>query len=248
MGLRIHKVMGYGLTDVTSKDYRITDSRINTDSILLDRSEDVPAPQPYDEWLAERYPAFDAESTKPLFENLDAAMERQLLEKSGAEDALRVVTWEGEYGLPNVLVVRPAGEADWHRHDDPIDYQEEAIRGNFTDYRVERTVGNIHPYEGIYMDARTGEQIIGKQADLVRAWRRLINAPLKEGVSEAERTAVLDKMAPRLGLDVKDHAEAERFIVPLVPDTIRRVCEWGELFTSPDVWRQLRPLVYTYHA
>ncbi|MFE0472420.1 hypothetical protein ACFW2V_12470 [Streptomyces sp. NPDC058947] len=67
-------------------------------------------------------------------------------------------------------------------------------------------------------------------------------------MSEAERAAALDKVAPRLGLDVRNHAEAERFIVPLVPDAIRRVCEWGCLFTSSDVWRQLRPLVYTYHA
>jgi hypothetical protein len=240
--------MGYGLTDVVSEDYRITDPRINVDSILLDRSEGTSVPQPYVEWLAERYPAFDPESNKPNLDNLDAVMERQLLEKSGAEDALRVVTWEGEYGLPNVLVVRPAGETDWHRYNNPIDCQEEAIRGKFMDYRVERTVGNIYPYEGIYMDARTGEQIVGKQADLVRAWRRLINAPLKEGVSEAERAIALDKVASRLGFDVKDHAEAEQCIVPLVPDVIRRVCEWGELFTSPDVWRQLRPVLYTYHS
>ncbi|MFE0472419.1 hypothetical protein ACFW2V_12465 [Streptomyces sp. NPDC058947] len=124
MGLRLHKVMGYGLTDVASKDYRITDPRINADSFLLDRGEDASAPQPYDEWLAERYPAFDPESAKPNLDNLDAVLEQQLLEKSGAEDALKVVTWEGEYGLPNVLVVRPAGETNWHRYNDPIDYQE----------------------------------------------------------------------------------------------------------------------------
>lgn len=246
MGYRLHKVMGYGLTDVASENYRITDPRINVDSFLLDRSEDASAPQPYDEWLAERYPALDPESAKPIFENLDAEMERQLLSKSGADDALRVVTWEGEYGLPNVLVVRPAGETNWHRYNDPIDYQEEAIRGKSMDYRVENTIGNIHPCEGIYMDARTGEQFTGRQADLVRAWRRLVNAPLKEGASEAERAAVLDKVATRLGLDVNSHAEAEQLIVPLVPDVIRRVCEWGELFTSPDVALQLRPMLYTY--
>jgi hypothetical protein len=236
MSTRIHKVMGYGLTDVAHEGHRITDSRINTESFLLDRSlEEVELS--FDQWLAERYPG-----------NLDAAVERQALKSNESSEAHKAVTWEGEFGLPNVLVVRPASEPRWHRYDDPIDYQEEAIRGKFTDYRVESTIGGIHPYEGLWMDAWTGEQITGKQADVVRVWRRLVNEPLKDGVTEADRAAVLDKVAQGLGFGLADHAEAEQLIVPLVPDVIRWVCEWGELFTSPDVWRQLRPVLYTYHS
>lgn len=235
MGQRIHKVLGYGLTDVATGDYAIVDPRINAESFLFGLG-DARAELSYDQWLTGRYP-----------DDFDAVLERRMLGTTGAESAYRTVTWEAEYGLPNVLVVSPADEPRWHRYDDPIDYEEVMIRGD-EPYSVTRTIGGIHPYEGIYMDARTGERITGIQADRIRVWRRLVNAPLKEGVSEAEKATVLDQVAQRLEFDVRSHVEAERYIVPLVPDSIRRVCEWGELFTSPEVWRQLRPLVYTYHT
>jgi hypothetical protein len=234
--------MGYGLIDVTHEGCQLTDPRINANSFLLDRSRERTAEVGYGEWLAERYP-FDPKAADIDHEILEAEMERQMLE-GRADDAYETVAWQGEYGLPNVLVVRPAGSPEWHRYNSPIDYEEEAIRGLFTDYRVERIVGGIHPYEGIYMDARTGEQIIGEQADRVRGWRRIINARRK--VSGADRADLLNRVARAMGF--KDHAEAERYVVPLVPGEIRRLCEWGELFTWPDVWMQLRPVLYTYYA
>lgn len=234
MGLRINKVIGYGLTDVTTEDMRIVDPRINPDSILLDKSRTRTAEPDYPQWLAERHP-----------DDLEVQMERQLLESRDPDEAYKTVTWEGEYGLPHVLVVRPADSPNWHRYDHPIDYEEAAIRGEDPPY-VHRTVGNIHPYEGIYMDARTGERIVGEQADRVRVWRRLVHAAPEKWPSEGQRTESLNRVARALGF--ADHAEAERGIAPLVPDEIRRLCAWGELFTAPEVCLQLRPLLYVYHA
>lgn len=237
MGIRINKVLGYGLTDVANKDYRITDPRINADSFLLGETPPI-----------EDYIAYVERTTdKDDFNvQLEVAM---LKEHTGRDaDSHGLCTWQSEYGLPNVLVLRPFGFDCWYRHDDPIDYEEEAIRGTTMEYRVQHTLGGIHGFAGFYMDARTGKRFTGRQADLVGAWRKLVNAPLRDGVSEADRIIVLDKVAQRLELGFTNHTEAERCIVPWVPDEIRRVCAWGNLFTSPEVCFQLRPLLYTYWA
>jgi hypothetical protein len=237
MGIHVHKAIGYGLTDMAYKDYRITDPRINTGSFLLGGREVPPV---------EDYIAFVERTTSEG--DFEARLEAGMLrEYEGADvDSQELCIWKAEYGLPEVLLLRPFGCARWFRRDDPIDVEEEAIRGTTMEYRVERTVGNIHPYDGIYMDVRTGERFVGDQATRVRAWRRVINAPVGEKLTEEGRADLLDKIAKVIGY--KDHAEAEQLIAPLVPDEVRRICEWGELFTSPDVWRQLRPILYTYWA
>jgi hypothetical protein len=35
-------------------------------------------------------------------------------------------------------------------------------------------------------------------------------------------------------------------VVPKVPEEIRDLAEFGQLFTHAGVWRQLRPVLYTY--
>lgn len=228
MGMRINKMLGYGLTDVATEDYRITDPRINADSFLL--GPNVPP--------AEDYIAF-LERTADMNDS-EVWLETGLLKgDTGADaDSSDLCTWRCEYGLPNVLLLRPFGFAKWHRWASPIDVEEEAIRGKGMDYRVERTISGLEPWSGLHMDVRTGGRIEGNTVNL---WRRVIN-----GLSEddTDRLPILNALARAMGY--ADHAEAERYIAPYVPDEIRRICQWGELFTSPEVCFQLRPLLYTY--
>jgi len=51
MGIRVHKFLGYGLTDIQTEDMKITDPRINAASWALTR-EGEPSPVEYQEWLA----------------------------------------------------------------------------------------------------------------------------------------------------------------------------------------------------
>lgn len=237
MGLRLNKAIGYGLTDVTVEDYRITDPRINADSPLISGPWDTGEGQKdYRDWLQDRL-------TGDEVDDLDLLVELAMLEKVDRLDPYRTVTWNSEYGLPSVLLVRPAGFTGWHRHDDSIDSQEEMLLRDGAGDRVRRTIGGIHPFEGLYMDARTGERLTGNLANHARTWRRIVNE-LPE--SDTDRLPALNAMASVLGC--RDHAEAEQCIVPLVPGEVRRICEWGGLFTGPDVWRQLRPLLYVYRA
>lgn len=234
MGMRINKMIGYGLTDVATEGYKIADPRINADSFLLTGIEEPDAGHPsYDQWLKQQ-------TTGDEMADLDILMELASLESVGAEDAYSTVVHKSEYGMPNVLLVRPVGFPDWHRHADPIDWEERVIQGATLKNSVDRTLGGIHPWAGLHMDIRSGEKITGT---LVNSWRRVANNPSE---ADESRKPLLDRLA--MGLGYQDHAEAERFIAPWVPDEIRRVCAWGELFTSPEVYLQLRPLLYTYWA
>lgn len=232
MGTRINRTIGYGLTDVANKDYEITDSRINPDSFLL-RGKVPPI---------EDYIAFTESGLGEGEDAFEVRLETHMLRECTGRDASSqgLCTWNTEYGLPEVLLLRPFGFSRWHRHDDPIDYEEAMLRETSMEPRVERTVGGIYPWNGLHMDVRTGERI---QGNLVNAWRRVVNAECKDGEDDLP---LLNRLAQAMGF--KDHAEAEQCIAPLVPSEIRRLCEWGNLFTSPDVWRQLRPLLYTYWA
>lgn len=234
MGIRINKVIGYGLTDVVTENGVITDPRINADSFLLTgRGEDEDV-APYQDWLKQRL-------TEDPEADFDVRMDLAMLEHSdNPRDVWRLVTYEEEYGLPHVLVVRPAGFPEWCRYDDPIDYQEEILRDDHPDARVTQPLGGLYPWNGLHMDARTGKRIEGT---LVNAWRRVANG-LPEG--DKDRMKALDLLARRLGYT--NHEEAERYVVPFVPHEIRNVCAWGGLFTSKEVCFQLRPLIYTYWA
>jgi hypothetical protein len=135
------------------------------------------------------------------------------------------------------LVVRPAGYTRWHRYGDPIDTEEEyALYGDMAN-RAVALAGGIFPFSGLWMDTRTGERLEEPHASI---WQRVARQP--EGTKDRDR--VLDLMAK--ALNFQDRAEAARSMAPFVPPEIRRLCEWAQLFTSPKVCHQLRPLLYVH--
>lgn len=232
MGIRLHKVIGYGLTDVVTKDGTVLDDpRIDADSPFVGGVR-PDGHLSYLDWL---------KSTPHDEDDFGLLFEIQALESGqdyGPEQY--AVTWAPEYGMENVLVVRPLTERTWDRSDNPIDYAEHNVTGLEPDNRVHVLRGGLYPYDGLWMDSRTGEQIMGPDRPL-HTWNTVRRA---EDSGWEDRPRILDHLAAQMGFT--DHAEAERCVVPLVPDSVRRLCEWGGLFTGPDVWLQLRPLLYVY--
>ena len=153
--------------------------------------------------------------------------------------------YAGEYGLPSVLVLRPVHATDWVRYNDAIDYAEEALlrqrlgkdAGDETmACRVELLEYGFYPYHNFYMDARSG-RALGREALM---WRRTHNASVKVKFKEQ----VLDDIARALGF--ADDADAQAHIVPAVPEDIRDLALYTELFTDESVYLQLRPMLYTH--
>lgn len=230
MGIRIHKSLGYGLTDV-EKD----DPRINWGSFLLTGEGDRNDVGVYNGWLMM---AKDRDDLSPLdawWLNDHAAEQRRVWMTD-------CIAYSPEYGLPNVLVLRPLACRDWSRYDDAIDYvvathlEGPEQSGN----RVEVLKHQIYPFSH-YVDAITGEQITGD----VYSWWRLQGNLFPSSPSEvAQIEQSQDTAALRLGYD--GNAEARERVVPKVPDEIRMIAEYADLFTDPDTVRALRPMLYTY--
>jgi hypothetical protein len=227
VGIRVHKVLGYGLTDLASKD-----PCINWDSSLLAGQASAAE---YYAWLEARREASP--------DSFRFSMDWALLRAEGVE-ACGPWPWavhDAEHGLLEVLVIRPATQKDWFRYDDTIDYMTETYpwREDSQTARVQVYNHGPFPFNGSYMDARDGRKL----PDLVFPWWQIMNSKVKP--EELEHTfGALDMLAREMGFAGQDEAKAN--IVPQVPAEIRDLAEFGQLFTHAGTWRQLRPLLYTW--
>lgn len=240
MGIRVHKMLGYGLADLEPgerpRDGR-ADPRINWEaSIVLWEGT---SGQEYFRWLEHRR----IQDKRDFRFSLDWAY---LKHDQGAlgTDLRDCVAYEPEFGLPEVLVIRPLSYSDWFRSDDTLDYMAETYpwRPQSQKSRVEVYEHGIFPFNGSYMDKRTGERVDQKVMYWIRARSDIQQVP---GGTVGERLSVLDALAQEF-TPFSTHAEADENIVPLVPEEIRDLAEFGGVFTVPDVSLQLRPMLYTY--
>jgi len=219
MGIRIQRILGYGLTDLAAED---EDERINWDSWLL-TGEGVPTLADYLAWLEKR-------EADPPWPTLDQLCLRDHREPKA--DLYDCRAYSREFGLPEVLVLRPFGQCDWYRYDDPIDYvQETWLTSQPQTSHVEVIPAGLYPWVG-YMDDRTGKTLPAAIMHWVRA--RNGNRP----------PHVLETFAKAAGLS--GHEEAQAHVVPEVPQEVCDIAAFAALFTDDTVWRQLRPVLYTY--
>jgi hypothetical protein len=164
MGIRVHKFLGYGLTDLTP-GYR-SDPRVNWDSPLLPTGDESPTAGDYWTWLEARRGAV---GDKFSF-SLDWALLRHDEKRRGA-DLYGCAVYEHEYGLKEVLALRPVTKDDWARFDDDLDYMEETYpwREDSQQHRVQVYEHGPFPFNGSYMDKRDGRRL----PDVVFPWWQL---------------------------------------------------------------------------
>ena len=230
MGIRIHRRLGYALTDVRTDGFKVSDERINSGSWLLTH-DFGPSMDAYREWL-------ESNATDHRFSVDLAALKHGDVKARGLDSC---ITHDAEYGLPEVLLLQPLSMlGEWSRYDDSIDYaQETYLRGDEAQQnRVEPithcVAAGLYPWSGTYMDDRTGERL----GDMVMHWIRVTNSLKGDPGTE------MDLLARAAGF--ADHADALAHCAPLVPEEIRDLATFAGLFTDDTVWRQLRPVLYTY--
>ena len=228
MGIRIHKVLGYGLDDVKydKEKWKIDDHRINTKAAFIggdDKEDD------YSKYTSEGYIEWLKENATGKF-HFDIALNL----KSRQDQIHDCIHYDPEYGESNVLVFRPLSCPDWSRYDDSIDYAQSA-------YLSEQVCGNsvglinegLYPWIGEYMDKRTGETLDKK----IMWWIRSKN-------DNADDIHHLDALAECFGF--KDHKEALENVRPTIPEPIIDLCRYLNIFNDEKYIRQLRPMIYTY--
>lgn len=247
MGIRITIRMGYGLTDVKCNGYELADPRINSKSPLLDY-EAKTSVDDYREFLKSKNShKTDGFAMEAGFLNPDHWMGKG----KKPVDIFDCVTHRTEYGIPEVLCITPAWLLkDWRRYDDSIDY---ALSTHVYHTNPEDKVWPLdyghYPYNGIYMDKRTGERV----KDSIIMWVRMLDGGKRgrwkvkkqlRSVWDTEGRVVMDALAQAGGF--KDHEDAFENCRPVVPEEVRNLAAFGGLFTDPSVVNQLRPMIYQY--
>lgn len=226
MGIRIHKMCGYGLTDLVEDD-----PRINWGSKYFNYSY---SDYDLDEFLEH------SKRRDYYLGGLDSIMVRQW-RKKGKKDQNPLecaVFGNADMGLENVMCVRPISSPEWHRSDDTLDWLES---GGEPDSTVRLLDHGIFPYDGLYMDARTGEHL--KNGVDIKRWLRIVGKvgeEARDAIIAGEYAGVFEKAT---GMD---YEEAKEFLVPNVPGDVRNVAEYLGIFATEDAWKDLRPMVYTY--
>lgn len=241
MGIRIHKVLGYGLSDVkTNSSGEINDPRINAKSPLVNWRESKSKKDltSYLDFVAKKIDAdpddFDADFE--LF-FLRAQIENPSKEMPNPYDT---VTHEGEGGMERVLMLTPIMELkEWQRSDDTIDYYEDHLNNpDVGSPSLKLIEGGIYPYSGAgYVNARTGEKVNWGGLDVLKFVKKEYEAGK---IAKGEYQSFIENIG------FESEADMDKNLCPKVPEPIKLLIEWGKLFTSPETIYQLRPYLYTY--
>jgi hypothetical protein len=246
--MMLHKMVGYGLVDVGHDGSGITDPRINTSSPLLSLDGTLDS---YAEFLstvaARRDPSAAAGELAWIREARAGSRKYQV-------DPVSACLYNPDMGLPDVLCLRPVWATDWHRSDDTIDLVEESHFGpgaGDPQPRADVIPHGIWPFNGAYVDVRTGHRL----SDNVMHWIRARSAgrqPGDEGMWDLARAIRwrADTAAEVTLFDetpvFDDDLVAAAFIAPEVPVGVRLLAEWGQLFTEGATVWQLRPMRYIW--
>lgn len=231
MSTEIRKVLGYALTDVVSDDIRI-----NWDSPLLSTRKSRPSFIDFANWL---------ETEESPFEPLDVEAIRSDGEAHPYRSVGSCVVHSFHYGLPNVMVlVPPSREDTWIQKDNLFDYIEAHLGDGPSVEPTLNDVPGIPPFDGRWMDKVTGLEL---NHTFVSGFRRSLelNGNPEQHLLAARKIAVLGRPRPEEAL-FQDAAAALDRVVRLVPAEARELAAIGDLFTDPDIWKTLRPVLYTY--
>jgi hypothetical protein len=250
MGIRLHKVLGYGLVDVKPDKHDILgDSRFNPDGYFgidqeLADEEDF-TQELYLQYLKNQKELFDKQcdnsedSLDSQFESaMDLAIDSQFfyrLNESGKKWSIHdCFAYQSEYGMPNVMCVVPPCFCEAHnRYADDIDFYEERIKNpkEINYYNVLKH--GIYPYEGFYFDKNTGKDL---HCDISGYFY----------VKESGRLDRAETLAKSFGFNSGKHLEES--VKPVIPDPIKAICKFAKIFKDDKTILDLIPILYVYWA
>lgn len=226
MGIRIHKSIGYGLSDVQASNYDIHDERFNLeDGYFKDRNENDFTIQGLKNYIQEQH---DKEKNDAGYSML--TFELLKLEENEWYDIHQFVSHNGEFGLPEVLMFQPPMK-DWSRYDDIIDYIEDEKQEN----KVRLLNRAIYPYE-FWINKDTGKstfEVEGRNYHYLHI-RQAINFGFEYDPDKLKEA----------GFDSME--DADQKIVPGIPDFIICLCKYLKIFKDDKNIFDLKPMVYSF--
>jgi hypothetical protein len=237
VGIRLNKKLGWALTGLERDEHgRLTDPRVSLDGVNRYVEDFAPLYLGYLEALRDAEP----ENSDAWF---DLMMSIEMVKAARDQDGVLnwPVTCRSDAGYRDLLLIQPVGYQGWSRYGDPLDQQEEAMLYPGMEPRVVPMPYGIYPFEGLYMDSRTGQKLDSTAKRIVD---RLLEAAEKDDDKREDRLKAADHLAKSMGFENAGHAKEH--IAPIVPPDVRYVISWLNLLNGPDAWLQLRPVLYVY--
>lgn len=236
MGIRVHKVIGYGLKSTTPDMFYdqgalMVDTYGNQISKNWINVEDIYTKEGFITYLKNHieYPWLHI----------------RMLEKKrwNINDCIKT-NYESEN---SPIIIIPPGFENWHRYDNSIDFVEETFCHDQKDRLVELQQG-IYPFSSMHQNQHGGQLDI----KLSCAWWRMQNLILDQDKYQIRQELIQDHIKVHHTLSVslgfKDYFDAKDNIAPWVPDILRAFCEFTNLFVDSDMINQLRPMMWVYWA
>lgn len=238
MGIRVHKAIGYGLTDVKYRDLKCIDPRFDPEGWMMNRDshEDgtftVKGYLKYCDAIIKDLKDRDVKND-PMW-MLSTHWMKESIAKSKWE-LWNSIEWDAEFGLGRVLHFVVPGCPHHKRYDDIIDYYEEQGKGGNC-MRATLLGRALYPWEG-YIDSRTGKRlnsIVGLMLNDFKVLKRMKH-----------------KLSPNFHRDrirnaAKDDTILPEHCVPDIPPELVALCKYVKMFKDPLTIYQLRPMVYVY--
>jgi hypothetical protein len=169
MGIRVNKVVGYGLTDLRYKRDKhhlckeMSDPRIDWDGFgdMCDRAYATGGPA-FMSWAEKNWEDLLRLETEewhlPMarvkeFSSICPFLLKDFFKRHKEWNLGRCIVHRNEFGLPGVLLLVPPmqaheGVSGWMRHDDTIDWIEESMLHQARNRVVKLPCTGIYPYEG----------------------------------------------------------------------------------------------------
>jgi len=232
MGIRVNKIIGYGLTDlhINKDSYNITDDqRFNPDGYFsLD--------------YVERDKKFNVANFLDYLKQKELQSNnfeiRLLLSELEKEKKLifeHYFAWDSEFGDPKTCVFVPPTCSEWWRNDDAIDYYHETV---INEQKTNTILLNrpIYPFSSWINIKDFPPKIANRQTVELR---NLILYHNKE-------FEITNEMVHKLKLEFDNIDEIMEYIVPTIPFELVEFLSYLKVFNNPNTIYQLRPLLYTY--
>lgn len=258
MGYRINRRLGFGFADVKvdRKTATIRDPRFNSE---FDEKKLWKPISNYADYLTEEFgeePSFG--DSGDLLSVLDAPLSLAFMDKvfisnnpKRLSDSFNKVCllMTGEEDLmgasEGIILFQPLSDyKEWSRNDDAIDYAEATemtLRGDDAmSVQVNPLTLAPYPYDGSYISLKDYTKVDSQSWNLIRNFLQREETPLEE------RYKVANAVSEKLGF--KNYQEAKKFVTPRVPDEVRNITKYLNIFNDESTYLHLKPMVVTYWA
>lgn len=244
MGIRIHKVLGYGLTDL-----QLNDDRLNLDCFSKHYKNAHYFSDEFDEkYSFENFKSFindKYEQEKNLSFTEGKKLSLSFLKRDIEENKLG---YFGSYNIflglfqefhkKNLLLVTVPWYKDWYRYDNIIDYVEQSeVYGEPKDIILPLNDA-IYPHIS-YTNLKTGEKF--EDFSIIRAFNEI---KFNKKIKEKDKPGFYDRLAKKVGFE--NYLDYYNNVKPETPDDIKLLCEFYNIFKDPKTVDTLRPILYTY--